>query len=106
MNAMKTRYHIVHDNEGRILALVPAAAIAMRGGIQVGWRPVAGVNQFVAEVELAAAHARVAPQELIAEFRVHLNAKNGGTRIRRRTNRDSATKGSSAERSPTSPRRE
>lgn len=106
MNAMKIRYYILHDSEGRILAVVPAAGVEMKDGIQVGWRPVAGVNQFVAEVELAAAHARVAPQELIAEFRVHLNAKNGGTRIRRRTNRDSATKGSSAERSPTSPRRE
>jgi hypothetical protein len=106
MNAMKIRYYFLHDGEGRILAVVPAAGVEIKDGIQVGWRPVAGVNQFVAEVELAAAHARVAPQELIAEFRVHLNGKNGSARIRRRTIRDTAAKGSSAERSPTSRRSE
>ena len=75
MSMMKNRYHIVHDSEGRILALVPAAAFAMRDGIQVGWRPVAGINQFVAEVQLTAAHARMTPQELIEQFQVRIDAK-------------------------------
>ena len=85
MNAMKTGYYVVHDNEGRILALVPKAAVAAKHGVQVGWRPVAGINQFVAEVQLTATYARMTPHELIEQCAVRLDAKNGTATLHRRT---------------------
>ena len=81
---MKKCYYIVHDREGRILALMPAAAAETKDGVQVGWRPLAGVNQFVAEVQLTAAHARLPPQEFIEQYLVRLNAKAGVATLHRR----------------------
>ena len=92
MSTIKKRYHIVHDHEGRILALVPADTLATRDGVQVGWRPVAGINQFVAEVELTAAHARMTPQALIEQFLVRIDKKKGSAVLRHRTVRPIAEK--------------
>jgi hypothetical protein len=82
---MKTSYYVLHDNEGRILALVPNAAVSAGHGVQVGWRPVPGVNQFVAEVRLTATYARMAPHELIEQCAVRLDRKNGAATLHRRT---------------------
>lgn len=90
MNAMKRCYYIVHDSEGRILALVPTAAVEARNGVQVGWRLVAGLNQFVAEVQLTAAYARMTPQELIEQCLIRLDTKKGIATLYRRTVRPAA----------------
>ncbi len=82
---MKTGYYVVHDSEGRILALVPKAAVAARHGVQVGWRPVAGINQFIADVQLTAAYARMTPHELIEQCAIRLDTKNGAATLHRRT---------------------
>ncbi len=84
MKPMRKRYHIVHDSEGRILAMMPVVATELKGGIQVGWRPVAGADQFVAEVQLTATHARMNPQELLDHCLVRLDAKAGTATLRRR----------------------
>ena len=105
MNAMNKCYYMVHDSEGRILALVPAAAVAARNGVQVGWRPVAGINQFVAEVQLTAAYARMTPQELIEQCVVRLDTKNGTATLHRRTVRPATKKAIKATGSQPSSRR-
>jgi hypothetical protein len=92
MRPIKKRYHIVHDCEGRILALVPAAMMVMRDGIQVGWRPVAGINQFIAQVQLTAAHARMTPHELIEQCLVRVDGKKGTASLLRRMVRPAARK--------------
>jgi hypothetical protein len=102
---MKKRYHIVHDAEGRILALIPAAAPATREGIQAGWRPVAGLNQFVVEVTLTATHARMPSHELLEAYRVRLDAKSGKAALVRRTVSPRANRTSTDHRSSTAGRR-
>jgi hypothetical protein len=92
VNAMKTIYYVLHDNEGRILALVPKAADSAGHGLQLGWRPVPGVNQFVAEVRLTAAYARMAPHELIEQCAVRLDRKHGAATLHRRTGASTSKK--------------
>lgn len=85
MKAPRTqRYHIVHDRDGRILALAPAGAVEVRSGVQVGWRPVAGLHQLVTEIDLSPEHARVGPSELLKKFEVRTDAKTGKARLQRR----------------------
>ena len=102
---MKKRYQIVHDAEGRILALMPASALATRDGVQVGWRPVAGINQFVVEVTLTAIHARLPSHELLEAYRVRLDANSGKATLLRRTVSPRANRMSTDRRSPTAGRR-
>ncbi|MDR4480824.1 MAG: hypothetical protein R3B37_13905 [Nitrospira sp.] len=85
MKPMRKRYHIVHDSEGRILAMMPVVAAELKDGIRMGWRPLAGAGQFVAEVQLTATHARMNLQELLDHFLVRLDAKAGTVTLRRRT---------------------
>ncbi len=99
MKATKACYHVVYDREGRILALVPVALTVMSDGVQVGWRPVAGLNQFVTEVQLTAAQARVAPQELIDQFQVRFEHTQQNATLHRRRLRPAATGVSKARRS-------
>lgn len=101
---MKKRYHILHDGEGRILALMPAAATTTRDGVQVGWRPLAGINQFVAEVILSATHARMSSQELLDEYRVRLDANAGKATLLRRSDRPRFSK-TSKDKPPSTARR-
>ena len=84
MNTPAGRYHVVSDDKGRILALVPVEARRMAGGVELGWRPVAGRGQRVAEIELAREHTALAPDELIAAFSVKIDRKTGRAHLARR----------------------
>ena len=83
----KQRCHVVHDREGRILALAPVGAVEIRNGVQVGWRPVAGLHQFVTEIDLTPEQARVAPYELLEKFQIHIDSKKGTARLQRKAAR-------------------
>jgi hypothetical protein len=84
MTAPVGRYHVVSDAKGRILALVPARAARMAGGVELGWRPVAGRGQRVSEVELTKEHAALAPQDLLAGYSVKVDRKTGRAQLARR----------------------
>jgi hypothetical protein len=88
MKAKSALYHIVHDGEGRILAMIPAGAVRTSGDLELGWRPVPGINQFVTDVRLTPAHAGMGPRALIDEFVVQPDGNRGTGRLRRRTARD------------------
>jgi hypothetical protein len=85
MKAKSVLYHIVHDGEGRILAMVPAGAVETSGGLQLGWRPLPAINQFVTDVRLTPALARIAPREILDEFVVRSGGNRGTGRLRRRS---------------------
>ena len=84
MNAPTGRYHVVSDRAGRILALVPARTARIAGGGEVGWRPVAGPRQHIAEIDLTAEHTALPPHELLAAFSVKVDRKTGRAELKRR----------------------
>jgi len=87
MSEAAGRYHVVADRAGRILALLPARAIRVAGGAELGWRPVAGPGQHVAEVELTGEHAGLGPAAMIEVFAVHIDRRTGRAELRRRPSR-------------------
>ena len=84
MSEPARRYHVVADRAGRILALLPARATRVGGGVELGWRPVAGARQVVAEIDLTDEHTGLSPQEMIEAFALHVDRKTGRARLKRR----------------------
>lgn len=60
--------HVVHDDDGTILALVEAAATEGPGGIRLTSTPVPGPGQQAVRVTVADQHANVSLLELLERF--------------------------------------
>jgi hypothetical protein len=75
--------HIVHDADGRILALAPADPISVDGGPARGLTPVPAEGQFALRLTLTEEHTVAGPVALIRQFEVDLTTGRPG--LRRRT---------------------
>lgn len=74
--------HIVHDGDGRILAVAPAGPISGDDGSTRGVTPVAAEGQFALRLTLTEEHAAVGPGALIRDFEVDLSAAQASLRSR------------------------
>lgn len=64
------RHYVLHDDQGRILALAPAEPVRQPGGAQLDWRPLPGPGQHLAEVQLDGDLADLGLNEILASFHV------------------------------------
>jgi hypothetical protein len=71
------RCYVVHARDGRILAIAPVEPPASAEGVRLGWRPVAGPDQLIAEIELPDDLATLSLSELLDGFEVDLSAAGG-----------------------------
>ena len=81
-NPPPRRFYVVHDEQGRILGLVPVAPQPVNERVRLGYRVLAGPGQKVTEIELAAEHASLRPHELL-EFEVAVDPQTGKSQLRR-----------------------
>ena len=74
MSANSTRYFIVHSPGGRILAAAPVEPKQTQKGFHLRWKPVAGPNHVISEVEVTAEHAALLATPALLEFEVDLQS--------------------------------
>jgi hypothetical protein len=79
------RFYVVHDEQGRILAIAPVALQQVSERVRLGCRPLPGPGQKVVELVLDHEHASLRPHELL-EFEVALHPQTGNPQLRRRKN--------------------
>ena len=72
--------HILHDGDGRILALAPADAVSDGDGSTRGVVPVPADGQFAVRLTLTEEHAAVGPVALVRDYQVDLSSDRVGLR--------------------------
>jgi hypothetical protein len=82
MSADSTRYFILHSPDGRILAAAPVEPKRTQSGVHLRWKPVAGPNHVISEVEVTAEHAALLTTSALLEFMV--DVQNDTPRLQRR----------------------
>jgi hypothetical protein len=81
----QARFFVVHDEQGRILAVAPVALQHVSERVRLGCRPVPGPGQKIVELVLEHEHASLLPHELL-EFEVALHPQTGKPQLRRPKN--------------------
>ena len=74
--------HVVHDADGRLLAIAPAAGTLTEAGVELGVVPVPKQGQFATRLTLADEHHAAGPVALLRDFEIDVSA--GEPRLRRR----------------------
>jgi hypothetical protein len=83
MKAESSRCYIVHDRAGHILAVAPSTTVRVREGVNLGWRPIAGRNQVVTEIQLDNEQVKLPLHELL-DFKLKIDARSGVPCLQRR----------------------
>lgn len=76
------RIYVVHDEQGRILALAPIVEEQVNERVRIGYRPVPSPHQKVTEVELTDERAGLAAHELL-DLEVALHPETRRPHLRR-----------------------
>ncbi len=76
------RCYLLHNEEGRILAIAPIATVRTNDGVECGFRPVPKAHQTLAEVNLEGEHAELSLADLL-QFEVVIDAKTGRPSLKR-----------------------
>jgi hypothetical protein len=82
--------HVVHDADGRLLAIAPAAGTLSEAGVELGVVPVPKPGQFAARLTLTDEHHTVGPVALLRDFEIDMSAGSPRLRPRRRDNHGEA----------------
>jgi hypothetical protein len=86
MTSQRTRrYFVLHDIEGRILALAPVGTVQSANGVKLGWRPVPGLQQMLTEIDLTPEMMKLDVREVLGSFRVQVDSRNGKAQLKRHT---------------------
>ncbi len=75
--------HVVHDADGRILAIAPASPAVDGTGVRRGVTPVPAHGQFALRVTLTAEHVEAGPVALVRDFEIDVSATRPSLRPRR-----------------------
>ena len=80
------RHYVVHDRQGRILALAPVTAPPLAGEVRTDWRPMPVAGQRVVEIDLEPAQLALGLDVVIVTFRVDTGSAKAAV-LRRITRR-------------------
>jgi hypothetical protein len=75
--------HVVHDANGRILAIAPAAHIVGEDGVRRGVTPVPVDGQFAVRLTLTDEHHAVGPVALVRDYEIDVRAGQPNLRPQR-----------------------